>query len=270
MIKLENVSYQYKTGKMVLQNINLEIQEGECISIVGKNGTGKSTLGKLIAGLQKPTKGKIEIDELDTNEKKNFLKIREKVGIIFQNPENQLLFDHVKDEMSFGLKNLNKENIEKRIVKALKITGMKEFLDKNCYELSLGQKQRIAIAEVLSIDTKYIVLDEPTTMLDSKGKEDVYELIQKLKKQGYTIIYITNVTEEILLSDRIMFLKEGKIDKIISKEKIIEEIDTLRQYEMKIPLLLKIVEEYKKRGIQIKLEEYTEQEIIKEIMKMTK
>lgn len=136
----------------------------------GKNGSGKSTLARLIAGITMPSHGEILIDGINTKEKKSFLELRKKCGIVFQNPENQIIFNNIHDELNFSLKNLSKEETQERITQSLKKVNMYDFIDKDLYELSLGQKQRIAIAEILAKKPKYIVFDEPTTMIDSKRK----------------------------------------------------------------------------------------------------
>ena len=196
---------------------------------------GKSTLGKLIAGLEKPSKGLVQIDELKTADKKNFLEIRKKVGVVFQNPENQILFSNVKDDIEFALRNLNLSNSEDRIENALKKVDMSKFINSDAYELSLGQKQRLTIAEAIAINSKYIVLDEPTAMIDPLGKEAIYKIIKELKKQGYTIIYITNIIDEILMSDKILLLEDGRIVKTFMKQEILNNIEELKKYKIKIP-----------------------------------
>jgi len=175
MIKIQDVSFKYKESGMILNHLNFNIYEGEVIAIVGKNGSGKSTLGKLISGILKLKNGKILIDDLDLSHKKNEKDIRDKIGIVFQNPENQIIFNHIYDELSFSLRNLEKSEIDKRIHNALENVQMLEFLEQDLYTLSLGQKQRIMIAEILAKNPKYIILDEPTTMIDSQGKEKIHK-----------------------------------------------------------------------------------------------
>ena len=177
MIKLKNVSFKYKSSEeKVLNNINFSVKDGEIVAIVGKNGSGKSTIGKLISGITKLKEGEIYIDDLEVS------KGKKEVGIVFQNPENQIIFNNIYDELSFSLKNMEKSEIEDRINYALKEVGMIEFKESDLYSLSLGQKQRIMIAEVLAKKPKYIILDEPTTMIDSQGKEKIYGIIKKLKE----------------------------------------------------------------------------------------
>lgn len=270
MIKLENVYFKYKNENSVLENINLEINEGEIISIIGKNGTGKSTILNLIAGITKPSKGDIYIDKINTKNKKDFLELRKKVGIVFQNPDNQILFPRVFDDIEFALKNLNLDNREERIEKALDSVNMLDFKESNTYELSLGQKQRINIASVLAIKPKYIVLDEPTTMIDSKERENIYNCLKDLRKEGYTIIFVTNNVNEILLSDKILIIEDKQIKHIFKKEKILENVKLLEECNIKLPDIIEIILKLKQNNITLNLKEWTITEMINEIIKVCK
>lgn len=262
MIKVENVSFRYKDSDLVLNNLNFNVYEGEILAIVGKNGSGKSTIGKLMAGITKLRNGNIWIDDIDISKRKNQEEIRNKVGIVFQNPDNQIIFNDIDDEVAFSLKNLDKTEIEKRIQEALEKVEMANFREKDLYTLSLGQKQRIMIAEILAKNPKYIILDEPTTMIDSLGKEKIYKIIKGLKKQGYTIICITNLADEILLADRVLILENGKIVAELQKEELLEEVDELKKYEIKVPTILEILAELKKEGISLDIEEYTTAQLL--------
>ena len=157
------------------------------------------------------------------------MELRKTIGIVFQNPENQILFNNVYDDLAFALNNLELDDKELRIKQGLEKVKMETYIDKNTYELSLGQKQRITIAGVIAINPKYIVFDEPTTMLDSEGKEDVYNIISNLKSNGYTVVYVTNVVNEILMSDRIITIDNGEIQSIFNKEDIVENIYALEK-----------------------------------------
>ena len=263
MIKVENVSYKYKnTNHKVLENINFSVKDGEIIAIVGQNGSGKSTIGRLIAGISKLKEGSIIIDNLDIAKNKNYKLIRDKVGIVFQNPENQIIFNNIYDELSFSLKNLEKTEIEDRVNTALEQVGMLSFKEEDLYTLSLGQKQRIVIAEVLAKNPKYIILDEPTTMIDSQGKEKIYEIIKKLKQQGYTIICITNLADEILLADRTLILDNGNIAYEIERKDLIDKAYILDKFGIKQPTLLKILTELKENKIALELKEFTISELV--------
>ena len=270
MINIKNLNYKYKNGQVALTDINLDINEGECICIIGQNGSGKSTLARLMAGIDSPSSGEIIVDDIKTTDKKRIINFRKKIGIVFQNPENQIIFGNVFDDMAFGLKNMGINDIEEKISNALKMTGMYEYIHKDAYELSLGQKQRITIASVLAFNPKYIVLDEPTTMLDSKGKEDVYNIIKKLKQEGYTIIYNTNVMDEILLADRILVLNHGNVIKELKKDEIIDNVSIFEENDMNLPFLIKIILELEKQGVKISLKDFTNEEFIKEIIRRLK
>ncbi len=231
---------------------------------------GKSTLGKLISGMVKPKEGTIKIDDLVIPKKENKEKLRKKIGIVFQNPENQIIFNRIEDEVSFALKDVKKEEVKKRIHDALHIVEMDDKIEEDLYELSLGQKQRIIISEVLAKKPKYIIFDEPTTMIDSKGKEKIYKIIEKLKKDGYTIIYITNMAEEMLLADRIIVLNEGQIVAEVQKEELMDKLPIFEQYDIKIPLILELVQKLKQKGIQLNLTNYSMDELINQLGEMIK
>lgn len=266
MIKIENVTYKYKgSSNNVLNELSFSVKDGEVIAIIGKNGSGKSTIGRLISGISKIKKGKIIIDNLDISESKNYNMLQEKIGIVFQNPENQIIFNSIYDELSFSLKGLEKSEIENRINNALKQVDMLEFKNQDLYTLSLGQKQRVMIAEVLAKNPKYIILDEPTTMIDSQGKEKIYGIIKSLKKQGYTIICITNLADEILIADRTLILSEGKIIHEIEQQELVEKAHILEEYGIKQPTLLKILTKLKENGIELNLKEFSIDELVNQL-----
>ncbi|WP_300855389.1 ATP-binding cassette domain-containing protein [uncultured Clostridium sp.] len=270
MIKVRNVTYGYKKENDILKDITIDIKDNETIVVMGRNGSGKSTLGKLISGIIRPKEGKILIDDLDIADKKNKEEIRKKIGIVFQNPENQIIFNNIKDELSFALKDLKSEEVEKRIHEVLSKVHMEDKIKDDLYELSLGQKQRIVISEILAKHPKYIVFDEPTTMIDSKGKEKIHNIIEELKKEGYTILYITNMAEEILLADRILILDNGRIVEEIKREELLDKLQVMEQYDIKIPVLLEILQELKKEKFEINLKDYSVQELVIKLKEMIK
>jgi len=199
MISLDNVSYIYRGQKVYpIENFSLEIKKGEFVVLKGTNGSGKSTLAKLIAGVIKPRKGLITINDINTKSRKDFLDLRKEVSIIFQHPEHNLLFDKVYDDLAFGLTNIKipKDQHKEIITSALKKVGMSGYEQHSTYDLSGGQKQRIAIAGILAMGCPIIVADEPTSMLDTQGKEEIYNLLWELNKQGHTIILSTNIQSE--------------------------------------------------------------------------
>ena len=226
---------------------------------------GKSTLAKVLSGLETPTKGQVYIDEVNTIDKKEFLSIRKKVGMVFQNPENQILFNNVFDDIAFTMKNLKIENYEEKIKKALKELEMEEYLNSESYNLSLGQKQRVTIAGVIATNPKYLILDEPTTMIDPQGKEEIYKLIKKLKEQNYTIIYITNLIDEILMSDRVIVIENGEIINNFKKTNILNQIEFLKEHGIKIPELVDLVYKLKNKGTKLDILNWDKKEIINKI-----
>lgn len=263
MIKVENVSFKYKNSKnKILDNLNFSIKEGEIVAIVGQNGSGKSTIGKLISGIIKLKQGRIVIDDVNITNNKL---IKDEIGIVFQNPENQIIFNNIYDELAFSLKGIEKSEIENRINIALEQVGMLEYKDNDLYSLSLGQKQRIMIAEVLAKKPKYIILDEPTTMIDSQGKESIYKIIENLKKEGYTIICITNLADEILIADRTLILKNGKIVYEIQKKDLVEKANILKNFDIKEPIILEIINRLKESGITIDIKNFTINELVDEL-----
>ena len=267
MIKVENVSFKYKNSdNLILDNLNFEVNDGEIVAIVGENGSGKSTIGKLISGILKLKHGNILIDNYNIKDKS----IKDKMGIVFQNPETQIIFNNIYDELSMSLKNLGKEEIEKRIESSLEQVGMLEYKNKNLYSLSLGQKQRIMIAEVLAKQPKYIIFDEPTTMIDTKGKETIYKIIKDLKNKGYTIICITNLADEILIADRTLILKNGKISEEIKKDELIDKSYLLRENGIKEPVLLEILNKLKENGIILNIQDYTIENFVSELKEIIK
>ncbi len=231
---------------------------------------GKSTMGKIISGLEKPNKGQVIVDDINTQNKKSFLEIRKKIGVVFQNPENQILFNNVFDDIAFTMKNLEIENYKGKIENSLKKLNMQEFLNSESYDLSMGQKQRVTIAGVVATNPKYIVLDEPTTMIDAEGKEDVYNMTQELNKQGYTIIYITNFIDEILMSDKIVVIEDGRIINIFAKKDILNQIDFLKEHGIKIPYIVELVYELKNKGVDIETQNWDKKEILDKIIEVAK
>ncbi len=255
MIDIQDISYKYRNNLEALRNISLQIKEGEIVSIIGKNGSGKSTLAKLIAGIIKPNSGKILVDDIDTQNKRDFLQLRRLCGIVFQNPENQIIFNNVHDDIIFTLNNLGLDNKEERIKKALKEVGMEEYINEEAYELSLGQKQRITIAGTLSVNAKYIVMDEPTAMLDSEGKEAILNIVKNLKREGYTIIYITNIIDEIFIANRVVVLEKGSIIREFETRDILENANFLKEKSIKLPKTVEMFQKLQEKNIEVKLED---------------
>ncbi|MBI5417939.1 energy-coupling factor transporter ATPase [Candidatus Poribacteria bacterium] len=217
LIQIENLNYKYKTASgeiSALKNINLTINKGEFIALIGPNSSGKSTLAKLLNALYLPESGNLHVDGLDTLSSENLLPIRQKVGMVFQNPENQIVGSTVEEDIAFGLENLGLDlNLMKqRIEYALSIVHMQNLKKISPHELSGGQKQRLAIAGVLAMQPQIIVFDEPTSLLDPQSAWEIVNLLHKLHKEhNITVILITQNMEEILNVDRIIVLNEGTV-----------------------------------------------------------
>ena len=260
MIKIENLSIGYETN--ILENINLEIDKNKITFIIGKNGSGKSTLGNTISGIKKFKEGNILLDNINLKKEKNLKKIRTKIGMVFQNPSNQILFTKVYDDIKFTLENIKtpKNEIDNIIKESLDKVEMLDFINSNPYNLSGGEKQRIAIASILALKPDYIVFDEATSMLDINGKEDIYKLLNKLKKEGIGIIFITNIMDELIYADEIIILNDKKANKYTKKE-LFDNLDILKDNDLDIPFTLKIIDILKNKGITA----HTKNDIIKEL-----
>ncbi len=212
MIKFKNVSFSYG-DKKVINNINIEINRGEFVCVIGQNGSGKSTFAKLTNALITPVEGSVEIEGICSSDEKNKFKIHQKVGMVFQNPDNQIVASIVEDDVAFGPENIGlpREEIIKRVDDSLKIVGLHKKREMPTYSLSGGQKQKLAVAGVLALGSDVIVLDESTSMLDPKGRKNLIDLLLVLNREGKTIILITHHMNEVLNADRIICFENGEI-----------------------------------------------------------
>ena len=210
MIEIKKLFFSYE-NKDILKNISLTVKEHDFLAIVGHNGSGKTTLIKHLNGLLTPSRGDVAVDGKDT--KKGDFSIRKNVGMVFQNPEDQLVYSVVEEDVAFGLENFGvpQQEMKLRVKRILKELGISHLAHSNVNELSYGQKQLVAIAGVLVLEPKYLVLDEPTTNLDPKNKKNILSTVKKLHKKGLTIILITNVLEDISLATRVAVLSQGKL-----------------------------------------------------------
>ncbi len=250
-IVIKNLNFGYSTKRLVLKDINLEINEGEFVAILGHNGSGKSTLAKILVGLNDIhnnstekviNSGEIYINGLELNEE-NIYEIRKNVGIVFQNPDNQFVGVTVRDDIAFGLENraMPKEKMEEVISEYSKIVGMEKFLDSNPEELSGGQKQRVAIASVLAFMPNVIIFDEATSMLDPLGVKEVNEVINRLKGTK-TILTITHNLSEAIKADRIIVLNQGEVVLNGTPEEVFKEKEILKNAKLDILNSMKIIE----------------------------
>ncbi|MDR2606269.1 MAG: energy-coupling factor transporter ATPase, partial [Oscillospiraceae bacterium] len=229
MIKTDNITYAYE-GEPALRGVSLTIGAGEFIAVLGHNGSGKSTLAKMFNALLIPSSGKVCVDGLDTSDEKNIIKIRTTVGMVFQNPDNQFVATIVEDDVAFGCENLGIEPLEirQRVNDALDAVGMGEYAEHDTHRLSGGQKQRIAIAGVLAMRPKCIVLDESTAMLDPQGRAEVLDAVRRLNKElGITIILITHHMQEAIGADRVVVLSDGFVLADGTPESVFANTDTL-------------------------------------------
>lgn len=268
LIEVKNLTYSYDGEKLAVDDMSFTIKKGDYVTVIGHNGSGKSTLAKLLAGLLEAKKGEIFIDGLKLNED-NINKIREKLGIVFQNPDNQFIGSTVEDDIAFGLENhqVKSEDMQAIINEYANRTGLQDFLKKEPTALSGGQKQRVAIAGVLAMHPNIIIFDEATSMLDPKGRKDIKALINDLHKdKSFTIISITHDIDEVLNSDDCIVMNKGKLFDHDTPEKIFADPEKLRKIDLDIPFDLKIVEEFKKCGI--KLKSRNQNEMVKELWQL--
>ncbi len=248
-VELKNISFSYHNDETVLNHVSLSIEQGSYTSIIGHNGSGKSTIAKLIIGLLAPSDGEIYVDgELLTN--KNVRQIRKKIGLVFQNPDNQFIGATVEDDIAFGLENRQVPSNEMAdiVEKYAKSVGMEEYLEKEPSRLSGGQKQRVAIAGALALKPEILILDEATSMLDPKGKSDIKKLILEMKKDNpnLTIISITHDVEEAFLSDEVIVLSQGQVAFKGRPEEVFSKRDVLKNFHLEMPFILDLEDKLNK------------------------
>lgn len=257
IIEITEVFYEYsgEDTASVLENFNLNIKRGSFTVILGHNGSGKSTLAKLMNGLFKPSSGKIMVDGMYTDDPDSEIEIKRRVGLVFQNPDNQIISSVVEEDVAFGPENLgySPDEIRKRVDAALKAVNMYEYRTNAPHNLSGGQKQRVAIAGILSMTPECIVLDEPTAMLDPQGRKEVLEALVDLNKNhGITIVLITHFMEEAQFADRVLVMNDGKITGDGTPEEIFSQISLLKQAGLSIPQTTELLEILRNNGVEIK------------------
>jgi energy-coupling factor transport system ATP-binding protein len=275
MIKTEGLVYDYvrvdeeNNEEEVLRavdHVDVDIKAGEFVAILGHNGSGKSTLAKHMNALLTPTEGTMWVDGKDTKAEENLLKIRQTAGMVFQNPDNQIIGTVVEEDVGFGPENLGvpTEKIWERVDESLEAVGMTKYRKKSPNRLSGGQKQRVAIAGVMAMRPRCIVLDEPTAMLDPSGRKEVIRTVRKLnREEQITIILITHYMEEVIAADRVIVMDEGKIVMRGTPREIFSQVEQLKKYRLDVPQVTELAYELKKAGLDLPdgiltAEEFTE------------
>lgn len=252
LIEIQNVSYAYEdaTAK-ALNNVSLTINDGEFVAVVGHNGSGKSTLAKHLNALLLPTEGKVLVDGMDTADEADTLSIRQRVGMVFQNPDNQLVTTIVEEDVAFGPENIGVpgNEIRTRVDRALAAVGMEKYAHSAPNMLSGGQKQRIAIAGMLAMQPKVLVLDEATAMLDPKGRRDIIDLVTKLHREnGITVVMITQYMEEAIGADRVAVMSGGELILEGTPKEVFSQDELLHKHRLDVPVMQQLANRLNARG----------------------
>ena len=258
IIKIENVDFSYKNGEEnseVLRSLSLTVKQGEFLVLLGKNGSGKSTLAKLINGFLAPDNGTITVDGINTTDEKNIFLLRSTVGMVFQNPDNQMVASIIEDDIAFGCENLGipREEIVKRVDFALNAVGMSEHRNGTPFKLSGGQKQRVAIAAILAMAPKILILDESTSMLDPEGRKEVLGTVSRLNKEyNMTVILITHYMDEALGADKVCVLNKGEIVLSGTPEYVFGCPDIIKEANLEMPFASDVAHRLASIGIPVK------------------
>ncbi len=274
LIKTQNLSYKYtdeEVENLILDNISLEIKKGEFVCVLGHNGSGKSTLAKHFNAILLPSGGTVYVNGIDTKDESKLFDVRKDVGMVFQNPDNQLVATMVEDDVAFALENLGipSEEIRKRVDDALKSVGLYEFKNDAPHKLSGGQKQRVAIAGVIALRPDFIVLDEPTAMLDPNGRKEVMDTLMKLNREyGITIILITHYMEEAALSDRVVVIDNGVILLDDTPRDIFKNVQLIKSIGLDVPQTTELLYELYKDGVKVSFENLSVSECAGELKKL--
>ena len=261
MIRAENVTFDYESmdeegnvesRKRAVNHVNLEIQSGQFIAVLGHNGSGKSTFAKHINALLTPTEGTLWVEGMNTRDESELWNIRQNAGMVFQNPDNQIIGTVVEEEVGFGPENLGvpTDEIWKRVENSLRAVGMLERRKDSPNKLSGGQKQRAAIAGVIAMEPKCIVLDEPTAMLDPNGRKEVIEAVEQLRKEkNVTVILITHYMEEVIDADQVFVMDEGHVVMHGTPKEIFSRVDELKKYRMDVPQVTMLADALIQKGV---------------------
>ncbi len=277
IIEFENVSFRYEADEdgmllpLALKDISLSVEQGSFVAVLGHNGSGKSTFAKLTNAINIPEEGRVLVNGLDTREEKNIDEIRRTVGMVFQNPDNQIVATIVEDDVAFGPENLGVEpaEIRSRVDDALNAVGMYDFRESEPYKLSGGQKQRVAIAGVIAMQTQCIVLDEPTAMLDPNGRKEVLSTIKRLNKErGITVVLVTHFMDEAVQADRVVVIDNGRIYLDGTPREVFSQADKLIAAGLDVPQATQLAKYLNSNGIDIRTDILNEEECIEAIFSL--
>lgn len=278
-IEIKNLHFSYVNDleephvkTEVLKGINLNIEKGEFVAVLGHNGSGKSTLAKCINAINLPESGAVYVNGMDTLDENNLLPIREKVGMVFQNPDNQIVATIVEEDVAFALENMGVEpnEIRRRVDEALKTVGMYEYRLHAPHKLSGGQKQRVAIAGIIAMKPDCILLDEPTAMLDPHGRDEVMKTVKMLNEQGVTIVLITHYMEEAAQAQRVVVIDGGEVIMDNVPKKIFSNVETMKNLGLDVPQVTELCWELKRAGYDISTEIIHEDECVQKLYEMLK
>lgn len=258
IIKFENVHFTYPGDQVEsLRGVSLEIEKGSFVAVLGHNGSGKSTLAKHMNGILLPSSGRVLVEDIDSTDEERIIELRRKVGMVFQNPDNQIVANVVEDDVAFAPENLGIEpqEIRRRVDEALKQVGMYEWRSHAPHLLSGGQKQRVAIAGVLAMEPEVIVLDEPTAMLDPLGREEVISAVSRLcREQGMTVVLITHHMDECIGADRLIVMSEGLVVADGAPGQVFSQIDLMEAQGLDVPETTRVLSELKAGGLDLPLD----------------
>ncbi len=260
MIKVENLFYKYdKNQEPVLKDINIEIKKGEYVAIIGPNGCGKTTLIKHFNGLLSPTKGDVWVDNMNTKDSVTISEIRQKVGMVFQNPDNQIVGMTVEEDVSFGPGNLRlpPSEIQKRVKNSLTLVGIERLAKRVPYDLSSGEKRLVAVAGVLSMNPSYIVLDEPTAFLDPSGRQNILDVTKTLNKKGITIIHVTHDMDEVVNVNKVIVINNHRILLNETPKSVFTKFELLKDLGLEIPKATELMWKLRQMGTDIRSDIFT-------------
>lgn len=271
-LALDRVTYQYdQGGKTAVKDVTLSIGRGEFVALLGHNGSGKSTIAKLLNGLYTPTKGTVRVSGMDTSDSKMIWEIRRRAGMVFQNPDNQIVATRVRDDVAFGLENIGvpSDEMPGRIDQALSDVGMTAFADRAPHLLSGGQKQRVAIAGILAMQPEALILDEATAMLDPSGRKDVLDTVKRLNSElGITVVWITHFMEEATQADRVVVMHEGTIVMDGTPRQVFGQTKTIRAYRLDVPPMTSLAENLRERGIPFSEDVLSVNDMMTEVLRL--